>query len=316
MIQDPEISVVIPLFNEEANVASLVAEVTQALGAFGRPYELILVDDGSPDGTFRELKRLKETHPELVALRFRRNFGQTAAMKAGFDAARAPLVVSLDGDLQNDPGDIPMLIRHLEEEDLDVVSGWRRDRQDAFINRRLPSRIANWLIGRVTGVKVHDYGCSLRAYRAEVVKNLPLYGEMHRFIPALADLYGARIGELEVRHHPRRAGVSKYTISRTFRVVMDLLSVTFFKRFTTRPMHLFGLWGGVLFLSGFAIDFWLAMEKLFLGAHLADRPLLLMGTLLILVGVMLFGQGLVLEVMARTYYESQGKSVYTIRERI
>ncbi|MEO5367599.1 MAG: glycosyltransferase family 2 protein [Magnetococcus sp. WYHC-3] len=312
----PEISVVIPFYNEEENLAPLLQNVLDVMRRMGRSFEVVCVDDGSRDATFAEMARVKAGAPEMVALQLRRNFGQTAAMKAGFDAARGTLVVSLDGDRQNDPVDIPRLIRCLEEQDVDLVAGWRRRRQDTLFSRRIPSQIANRLIGAVTGVHVHDYGCSLKAYRADLIKNLPLYGEMHRFIPALANLYGARITELEVTHHPRVAGTSKYNLTRTFRVVVDLLNIYFFQKFTTRPLHLLGWWGLLLFLTGLSIDLWLTVDKLVFGAQLANRPLLLMGTLFILVGVVLFSQGLILELLSRTYYESQHKSTYTLRRRL
>ena len=227
----PDISIVVPLYNEAANVDALHTELSAALGGLGRPYELILVDDGSTDGTFDALAALHRQDPWLVAIRFRRNFGQTAAFAAGFDRARGSIIVTLDGDLQNDPRDIPALVARLEA-GCDLVSGWRRERADPWLTRRLPSQCANWLISVVTGVRLHDYGCSLKAYRAEAIKPVPLHGELHRFIPALVGARGARIAEMVVRHRPRQSGASKYGLSRTGRVVLDLLRV---KLLVSRP---------------------------------------------------------------------------------
>ncbi|WP_456434489.1 glycosyltransferase family 2 protein [Thermosulfuriphilus sp.] len=315
MTEEIDISVVIPLYNEEDNVALLLARIKEALEPLGRSFEVICVDDGSTDKTVKILKDLKKSYPFLRVIIFRRNFGQSAAMAAGFDYARGRIVVSMDGDLQNDPADIPMLITRLEE-GYDVVSGWRKDRQDPFFSRKLPSFVANWIIGRATGVRLHDYGCSLKAYRREVVKNISLYGELHRFIPVLASFYGARIVEVPVRHHPRRLGRSKYGISRTYRVILDLLLMLFFKRFATRPLHIFGLMGGGMILTGGLIEAYLTFRKLFFGEDIGGRPLLLLGILLIITGVNLFGTGLLAELLIRTYHESQGKPIYTVREVI
>ena len=238
----PELSVVVPLYNEEGSLPQLVDQLLNALRPIGQRFELILVDDGSKDGTPALLRDIVNKVPELVVVLLRRNYGQTAAMAAGFDASRAPLIVTLDGDLQNDPADIPLLLERLDQ-GYDLVSGWRHQRQDAALSRLLPSLLANRLIARVTGVKLHDYGCSLKAYRREVVADMNLYGELHRFLPALAFIEGARIGEVKVNHRPRSYGKSKYGIDRTFRVLMDLLTVWFMKRFLTRPMHVFGFAG-------------------------------------------------------------------------
>jgi glycosyltransferase involved in cell wall biosynthesis len=307
-----ELSVVVPLFNEEASLLFLVNQLLEALRPLGQSFELVLVDDGSKDGTAELLHNLAASVPELVAVILRRNYGQTAAMSAGFDASRGAVIVTLDGDLQNDPADIPLLLASLEE-GYDLVSGWRHQRQDAALSRLLPSLIANRLIARVTGVKLHDYGCSLKAYRREVVTDLNLYGELHRFLPALAYIEGARIGEVQVNHHPRRYGKSKYGIDRTFRVLMDLLTVWFMKRFVTRPMHVFGFAGLVALGAGLLLALWLVGEKLLLGTDIGDRPLLLLAVLAILSGVQLFGFGLLAELQMRTYYESQGRPIYRIR---
>ncbi len=309
----PALSVVVPLYNEEASLPFLVKQLLEALHPLGRPFELVLVDDGSRDGTPELLRDLARSVPELVAVLLRRNYGQTAAMAAGFDACRGAVIVTLDGDLQNDPADIPLLLATLEEQGYDLVSGWRHQRQDAALSRLLPSLLANRLIARVTGVRLHDYGCSLKAYRREVVTDMNLYGELHRFLPALAYIEGARIGEVKVNHHPRRYGTSKYGIDRTFRVLMDLLTVWFMKRFLTRPMHVFGFAGLVSLGMGLLIALWLVGEKLLLGTDIGDRPLLLLAVLAILSGVQLFGFGLLAELQMRTYHESQGRPIYRVR---
>ena len=308
----PELSVVVPLYNEEGSLRQLVEKLLAALRPQGLSFELVLVDDGSRDATPQILDQLAREVPELVAVLLRRNYGQTAAMAAGFDSSRAPIIVTLDGDLQNDPADIPLLLDTLEE-GYDLVSGWRHERQDGALNRLLPSLIANRLIARVTGVRLHDYGCSLKAYRREVVADMNLYGELHRFLPALAFIEGARIGEVRVQHHPRRYGKSKYGIDRTFRVLMDLLTVWFMKRFLTRPMHVFGLAGLTTLGVGLVLALWLVGEKLLLGTDIGNRPLLLMAVLAILSGVQLFCFGLLAELQMRTYHESQGRPIYRVR---
>jgi glycosyltransferase involved in cell wall biosynthesis len=312
----PDLSIVVPLYNEEASVPPLVEQLLAALRPLGRPFELVLVDDGSRDGTAPVLRDLCARVPELVAVLLRRNYGQTPAMAAGFHASRGELIVTLDGDLQNDPADIPMLLDRLENGDLDLVSGWRHQRQDNTISRLLPSLLANRLIAGVTGVRLHDYGCSLKAYRREVLADLNLYGELHRFLPALAFIEGARIGEVKVNHHPRRYGRSKYGIDRTFRVLMDLLTVWFMKRFLTRPMHVFGFAGLLSLGAGLGLLLWLIAQKLLLGTDIGDRPLLLMAVLAILSGVQLFGFGLLAELQMRTYHESQGRPIYRVRATV
>jgi glycosyltransferase involved in cell wall biosynthesis len=253
--------------------------------------------------------------PELVAVLLRRNYGQTAAMAAGFDASSGAVIVTLDGDLQNDPADIPLLLARLEE-GYDLVSGWRHQRQDAALQRLLPSKIANLLIARVTGVRLHDYGCSLKAYRREVVADMNLYGELHRFLPALAFIEGARITEVKVNHHARRYGRSKYGIDRTFRVLMDLLTVWFMKRFLTRPMHVFGFGGLASLAIGLLVALILLGQKLFLGADIGERPLLLVAVVAIVAGIQLFCFGLLAELQMRTYHESQGRPIYRVRETL
>ena len=305
------LSVVVPLYNEEESLPHLVEQLLSALRPTDEAFELVLVDDGSSDRTANVLAKLSAEVPEVVAVLLRKNYGQTAAMAAGFDVAGGEVIVSLDGDLQNDPADIPMLLAKLRE-GYDLVSGWRHQRQDAALQRKLPSRIANRLIGRVTGVRLHDYGCSLKAYRRELVTDMNLYGELHRFLPALAYIEGARISEVKVNHKARQFGESKYGIDRTFRVLMDLLTVWFMKRFLTRPMHVFGFWGLMALVAGGLMGSVLVVQKL-LGADIDTRPLLTLCVLLLLTGVQLFCFGLLAEVMMRTYHESQGRPIYRIR---
>lgn len=309
----PEISIVIPLYNEEPNVAELYREFTAALGKYGRSYELILVDDGSTDGTFRALTDLHAHDPHVCVMRLRRNFGQTAAFAAGFSRARGRIIVTSDGDLQNDPRDIPGLVARLAEGN-DIACGWRQDRKDPWLTRRVPSRFANWLISTTTGVKLHDYGCSLKAFRAEIVKPLRLYGELHRFIPAIASEQGVQVAEVVVNHRARRFGTSKYGLSRTIRVVFDLVTVKFLLSYSTRPLQMFGPPGFFLGGIGVAITGYLGFIRLFGGQGIADRPLLLLGILLVFSGVQLVTLGLLAELQSRTYHESQGKPIYVVRE--
>jgi glycosyltransferase involved in cell wall biosynthesis len=310
----PEISVVVPMRNESPNVAKLYEELTSTLEAFKRPYEIIAIDDGSTDDTFEQLAKLQALDPRLRVVRFRRNFGQTAAFSAGFAHARGRLIVTTDGDLQNDPRDIPGMIELAETRQADIVAGWRKDRKDPFFSRRVPSMIANWIISRSTGVHLHDYGCSLKVFRAEVVKPMKLYGEMHRFLPAIASEFGVKLEEKVVNHRARMHGSSKYGISRTVRVILDLLTVKFLISYSTRPLQIFGLFGMVLGLFGLLICGWLAYVKYFQHQGIADRPLLLLGILLVSTGVQLVTLGLLAEMLARTYHESQDKPTYVIRE--
>lgn len=310
----PELSIVVPLFNEEESLPLLVEKLLLALRPLGRSFELVLVDDGSSDRTADVLRQQAAGAPELVAVLLRRNYGQTAAMAAGFDASRGRLIVTLDGDLQNDPADIPMLLERLEE-GYDLVSGWRHQRQDHAVSRLLPSKIANALIARVTGVRLHDYGCSLKAYRRELVEDMNLYGELHRFLPALAFIEGARIAEVKVNHNARQFGQSKYGIDRTFRVLMDLFTVWFMKRFLTRPMYVFGFGGLSAMGIGALLSAYLLAVKLG-GAEIGNRPLLLVAVLALITGVQLFCFGLLSEVQMRTYHESQGRPIYRIRETL
>jgi len=307
-----DVSVVVPIYNEVESLTLLVETIAQTLGEAQLSYEIICVDDGSQDGSTERLTQLAQTRSDLVAVILRRNYGQTAAMAAGFSQAQAEAIVTLDGDLQNDPADIPLLLTKLQE-GYDLVSGWRKARQDAALTRLLPSKIANSLIGQVTGVRIHDYGCSLKAYRKELVQDMNLYGELHRFLPALAFIEGARITELPVRHHARRYGASKYGLDRTFRVVMDLLTIVFIKRFLTRPMHVFGLLGLGSMALGMGLGVYLSVLKLFLGQSIGDRPLLILVVVLVLAGVQLFSVGLLAELLMRTYHESQGRPIYRVR---
>jgi glycosyltransferase involved in cell wall biosynthesis len=309
----PEISVVVPMRNESPNVAELHAELTAVLDAFGRPYEILVIDDGSTDDTFAKLVALQRRNPRLRVIRFRRNFGQTAAFAAGFARARGRYIVTFDGDLQNDPTDIPAMIEKIAEGP-DIVAGWRKERKDAFLNRRLPSMIANTVISFATGVKLHDYGCSLKVFRAEVVKSMKLYGEMHRFLPAIAAEQGVDIVEHVVNHRKRVHGKSKYGISRTIRVVLDLMTVKFLSSYSTRPLQMFGGVGFGMGLFGAVICAYMAYLKIVYNPGIANRPLLLLGVLLILGGINLVMTGLLGEMLSRTYHESQNKPIYVIRE--
>lgn len=306
------LSVVIPLYNEEENVRLLHESLRNALDPLNQEYELLFVDDGSTDRTLPILEEIQAQDNKMVVLSLRRNFGQTAAFAAGFDFSRGDVVVTMDGDLQNDPADIPKLLELIKESDL--VSGWRKNRKDPFFSRRLPSMMANWLISKVTGVKLHDYGCSLKAYRRDVIKNLKLYGEMHRFIPAVASWYGVRVAEVETVHHPRMRGKSKYGISRTVKVVLDLITVKFLQSFSTKPIQFFGPFGILSGFLGFLILLYLSADKLLFGKDIGGRPLLMLGALLIIVGIQLIGMGLLGEMLVRVYHESQKKPIYVIKK--
>jgi glycosyltransferase involved in cell wall biosynthesis len=314
MSTEPQVSVVIPIYNEEENLPDLVERVGQALKRSGRTYELICIDDGSRDASAQTMADLAQTRPWFKPLYLIRNYGQSAALQAGFDAARGEYIVTLDGDLQNDPDDVPVLLQLMDERpDVDMISGWRKDRQDRTLSRKVPSVIANGIISRVTGVRLHDYGCALKVYRAQVIGDLRLYGELHRFIPALAADVGAKVLEVPVQHHPRTRGKSKYGIDRTVRVVLDLLWIKFLMRFLHRPMHAFGGLGVALGLLGGLILVWLAFDKLVLGQSIGGRPLLLLGALLVLIGVQLVATGVLGELLTRIYHEPQGRAQYVLR---
>jgi len=309
----PEVSVVIPVRNEAPGLRELHRELTNTLSAWGRSYELIVIDDGSTDESFDILARLQAADPRLRVIRFRRNFGQTAAFAAGFDHARGRVIVTSDGDLQNDPRDIPQMVEMLDR-GCDIVCGWRKNRKDAFFTRRIPSMLANRMISIATGVRLHDYGCSLKAFRAEVVKPLKLYGEMHRFLPAIASEQGVAITEVVVNHRARSHGRSNYGIGRTIRVLLDLLTVKFLLSYSTRPLQIFGLIGMAMGFLGTAISAYLVYVKFADEQSIANRPLLFLGILLIITGVQFVTLGLLAELQARTYHESQNKPTYVIRE--
>jgi glycosyltransferase involved in cell wall biosynthesis len=307
------VSIVVPVYNEAPNAEALVLELRDTLDRLTPSTDVVLVDDGSSDETFALLASAVDDDPRFRLVRLRRNFGQTAALAAGIDHAEGDVIVTMDGDLQNDPADIPRLLATLDA-GYDVVTGWRKDRKDPFISRKLPSIIANVIIGATTDVRIHDHGCGLKAFRAEVAKSLKLYGEMHRFITEIASDVGANVTEIPVNHRPRTRGTSKYGLSRTIRVVLDLLTIKFLSGYSTRPIHVFGFAGMLATIAGVGITGVLGFERIFLGVQLADRPLLLLGLLLVLGGVQLVTLGLLGEMLARTYHESQSKPIYMVRE--
>jgi glycosyltransferase involved in cell wall biosynthesis len=309
-----DLSVVVPVCNEAANLEPLHRELTAALGPTDLRYELIFVDDGSSDGSFERLAGLQGADAHVAVVKLSRNFGQTAALAAGIQHSRGLDVVLLDGDRQNDPADIPRLLAK-RRQGYDLVAGWRLDRQDAWLSRQLPSRIANWLIGYTTGVRLHDYGCTLKVMRGDLARSLRLYGEMHRFIPALIDDLGGRIVELPVNHRPRVAGTSKYGLSRTVRVFLDLVTVKFLSSYSTRPIHVFGVAGLAATVVGSAIVGWLGFERAVLGVPIGGRPIVLLGILLLVMGLQFITMGLLGELLVRTYHESQNKPVYRV-ERV
>ncbi|MBU4198815.1 MAG: glycosyltransferase family 2 protein [Verrucomicrobia bacterium] len=318
-----DLSVIAPVYNELENVEPLYRKMHEALSRVGRSYEIILVDDGSTDGTWEKLRALAGTCRDLKLIRLRRNFGQTAAMSAGLDHAQGEIIITMDADLQNDPEDIPLLLERMDQ-GFDVVSGWRKDRKDAFVHRRLPSMAANALISRITGVYLHDFGCTLKAYRREVMKNVHLYGDLHRFIPALANWVGGSVTEVVVKHHPRRHGKSKYGLARITRVILDLLTVSFLLRYSKSPIQIFGKWGLLTGLLGlFLLVFVMAANlsaNLFgteFAAGLLKRPFwVITPFMLIFFGVQFISMGLLAEIQIRTYHESQGKPIYVIRETV
>jgi len=312
-----ELSLVVPLFNEEESVGPLIERISAAMAQYPSTWELILVDDGSTDATIANAKQaLNRTGLDLKIVALQRNFGQTAAMQAGINQAQGRLIATLDGDLQNDPKDIPNMVSELERRELDLLVGWRKNRQDGLLMRKVPSFIANRLIGRITGVRLHDYGCSLKIYRGSVIKQVKLMGEMHRFIPAWVAgvVPSSRIGEMPVTHHARQHGVSKYGISRTFRVILDLLSVMFFMRFKARPGHFFGSLGLGLGALSAVILFYLFIDKFIMGNDIGTRPLFLIGVMLFLSAVQMITTGIVAEMIARTYYREDTALSYIVRE--
>ena len=315
IIDEPElaISIVLPVYNEAGNLEHFIPELSDVLQAMERPYEIIAVDDGSKDESCEVLRRLKQNEPNLRLIRFRRNFGQTAGFAAGFDLSRGQYVITMDADGQNDPADIPRMLKVMEEGEYDIVSGWRQQRKEPFLSRRLPSMIANRIIGRSTGVVLHDYGCSLKIYHWQVAKNVKLYGELHRFIPALASGLGVRVAEVPVNDRPRQYGSSKYNITKTIRVILDLVTVSFLLTYMARPMQLFGLAGLISGGLGFLMGLYLTLLKIFTGVDIGQRPLLSLAILLMILGVQFIVMGLLGELQIRTYFELQDKPIYTIR---
>ena len=306
------LSVVVPVFNEEKNINILYQELIDVLIKLDLTFEIIFIDDGSTDKSLAILSELQENDSRIVVISFRRNFGQTAALSAGFDYARGDIIITLDGDLQNDPEDIPKLLQKLSE-GYDIVNGWRFDRKDSFFSRRLPSIIANKIISYSTNVKLHDYGCTLKAFRKEITQNIKLYGEMHRFIPAIASGMGSSVAEVKVNHRARKFGKSKYGISRTIRVVLDLITVKFLLSYATRPLQIFGLLGFSCGIIGFCMAIYLTIQRQFYGISLANRPALLLAILLIFMGLQFVTLGLLAELQSRTYHEAQNKPIYSIR---
>lgn len=316
-MMNPQLSIILPIYNEEESLPHLLDELVPALECTGRSFEIICVDDGSTDTSYAEMKRLRARDARVRLVRFRRNFGQTAAFAAGFDRARGEVIVTMDADLQNDPADIPKLLAKVDE-GYDVVSGWRVERwREGFLSRltrKLPSAMANWLISTGTGVYLHDYGCALKAYRREVIENINLYGDLHRFIPAIASYVGVTVAEVPVRYRSRQYGSSKYGLGRVTRVILDLLTVRFLLSYSTRPIQIFGLLGLLTFALGVVLGIYLSYMKLVYGIALAERPLLLLAILLVMIGVQLVTMGLLGELVVRTYHESQNKPIYTVRE--
>lgn len=311
----PELSLIIPVFNEAENLPELYGEINDSCAKLGKSYEIIFVDDGSWDESFPALKKIHNQDPKIKIIRLRKNFGQTAALTAGFDQARGDIIITLDADLQNDPNDFGCLIEKIEE-GFDIVSGWRKKRKDRFLTRRLPSAIANWLISHITRVKLHDYGCTLKAFRREVIENIQLYGELHRFIPAIASTIGVSIAEVKVNHRHRRHGKSKYSILRFPKVILDLLTVKFLLSYSTRPLQMFGFIGLISGTIGGILGLYLAYQRLILMVGISGRPLLLLSILLIVIGIQFITLGLLAEIMVRAYHESLGKRIYFIREII
>lgn len=308
------LSIVIPIHNEERAILRLYDRLTSVLDRINRKFEIIFVDDASTDRSFELLANLVETDGRLKVIRLRRNFGQTAALSAGFDEAQGSVVISMDGDLQHDPDDLPLLLAKIEE-GYDIASGWRKERKDNMVMRKIPSRIANWLMSRASGIDLHDFGTTFKAYRSEIIKDINLYGELHRFIPALASFYGARIAEVPISNPPRVGGASHYGIGRTFNVMFDILTIRFLLKYFTRPMHFFGRIGLASVLTGSALLFFLLVKKIF--GHeiiMQHGPMLAAGGILLLVGLMMFTTGLLGEMMMRTYFESQGRRIYAVRE--
>ncbi len=310
----PEISLFLPVLNEEPNLIPLHTKIDESLAALGRTAEIIYVDDGSTDGGLELLRQIAARDPRVKVVALRRNYGQTAAMAAGIDAARGRVLIPMDADMQNDPSDIVRLLEKLDE-GYDVVSGWRKERQDKMVTRKIPSTIANWIISVIGGVKLHDYGCSLKAYRREFLEDVRLYGEMHRFIPIYASWVGARVTEIPVKHHARTMGVSKYGLSRTFKVMLDLMTIKFMASYHTKPIYVFGMFGFASFVISIVTSVWAVLRKLG-GESFIRNPLLIIAIVMFAVGVQFILMGLLAEMLVRTYHESQEKRIYTVREKI
>ena len=307
------LSIVIPVFNEAENLEALHKELAEVCPKLGRTYEILFIDDGSQDKSFEVLKKIQKSDRSVKVIRFRRNFGQTAALSAGFDHSRGEVIITLDADQQNDPHDFPKLLAKIDE-GFDIAAGWRKKRFDKFLTRRLPSKAANWLISRITGVKLHDYGCTLKAFRSEVIKSIKLYGELHRFIPAIATTVGVTMAEVPVSHRPRIHGKSKYTIFRTVRVILDILTVKFLLSYSTKPLQIFGLFGLASGGIGGLLLLILGYQRIVLKISIANRPLLLLGILLTILGIQFITLGLLAEIMVRAYHESSAKRIYHIKE--
>jgi len=310
-----DLSLVIPVYNEARNLPELYGEIKNSSDQLGKSYEIIFIDDGSWDESFAVLKKIQKQDSKVKIIKLRKNFGQTAALSAGFDYTRGNIIITLDADLQNDPKDFGILLKKIEE-GYDIICGWRVKRKDKFLSRRLPSIIANWLISVITQVKLHDYGCTLKAFRRDVIKNINLYGELHRFIPAIASNTGVTIAEVKVNHRPRRYGKSKYSIMRFIKVILDLLSVKFFLNYSTKPLQIFGVFGLISGITGGIIGLYLTYQRLIVKVGISGRPLLLLSILLIIIGIQFITLGLLAEVMVRTYHESLNKRIYSIREII
>jgi len=309
----PELSLVIPVYNEEESLPVLYGEINDSCEELGKSFEIVFIDDGSTDGSGKVLKDIQKHDPRVRLIRLRKNFGQTAALSAGFHHSKGKIIITMDADLQNDPSDIGLLLEKMDE-GYDIVSGWRIKRKDKFFSRRLPSRIANWLISVITRVKLHDYGCTLKAFQRDVIENIHLYGEMHRFIPAIASTMGVTIAEVKVHHRPRKYGKSKYTLMRIVKVILDLLTVKFLLSYSTRPLQIFGLFGLISGLSGGVLAVILSYQRLVLMQSIANRPLLLLAVLLLLIGFQFITLGLLAEILVRSYHETLQKKTYYIKE--
>ncbi len=309
----PYLSIVIPVYNEEDSIEPLYDSLTPVLTKIGKKYEVILIDDGSMDKSFKKMSRIHDKNKNYKIIKFRRNFGQTQAMNAGFDYSSGKIVITLDADLQNDPSDIPDILKKMDE-GYDIVSGWRKDRKDKMVSRRFPSKVANRMISGLFNVRLHDYGCTLKAYRRDILDNIELYGEMHRYIPAVASWMGVKVAEIPVKHHPRKHGKAKYGISRTTRVILDLVTIKFLLTYSKKPMQIFGLIGFIAATVGFVLTTWLIVERVFFDVGLGDRPLFILSIFVFLAGIQFITMGLLGEIMMRTYHEGTGKPTYVIKE--